>query len=205
MVKSVVEAPPFKNVVPVKVEEACEMRPAWKVWREVQVYAESDENGVPPLMHVPLIAKQPVVRLTPLPNVDEAVPETLSAPAMVVDAPTKRLPELVRFKSVVVALPVEEAMVKRLRLVSPRFARMDNLAHGDDVPMPKLLVLLAVPTKEFTRPDWSRKALPFCTIFDMTVLPILPPALMMIPSAEFELTTLLAMRLYDEPVPMRIP
>ena len=72
-VRLVVEAPPFKKVVPVKVEEACEMMPRLKVWRADQVYADAGLNGVPAVMHTPPWAKQPVVRLKPPAKVEVAV------------------------------------------------------------------------------------------------------------------------------------
>ena len=80
--------------------------------------------------HVPLIAKQPVVRFTPAPNVEVALVARLRAPAMVVE------PVFDTRKSVVVALPVEEAISKRLRLVSNTFAKILSLAFGVVVPMP---------------------------------------------------------------------
>ena len=75
-------------------------------------------------MHTPPIAKQPVVRLRPLEKVDDAPPACVRAPVL----------EIV--KSVVVAEPVEEAMLKSVVLVSPTLAKMESLAFGVVVPMP---------------------------------------------------------------------
>lgn len=67
IVRLVVEAPPFKNVTPVKVDDACETRPLWKIWSAVQVYPVVGENGVPPVTQTPATAKQPELMLMPPP------------------------------------------------------------------------------------------------------------------------------------------
>jgi hypothetical protein len=71
----------------------------------------------------------------------------LSAPAIVV------LPVLETRKSEVVAEPVVEAMLKRLRLESVRPAKMVSLAFGVVVPTPTLPLAARksdeVPTSEF--------------------------------------------------------
>ena len=63
--------PPLVEPLPI-VDEACEMNPAWNVWSCVQVYAVVGEKTVPPLMQTPFCAKQPLVRLSPLPKVEVA-------------------------------------------------------------------------------------------------------------------------------------
>src|SRR3954462_5276250 len=56
-----------------------------------------DDAELPLLVrHTPFIAKQPLPMLKPPPEVEVAVVARLSAPAMVVEAPTKRLPVMVR-------------------------------------------------------------------------------------------------------------
>jgi hypothetical protein len=53
-------------VKPVNVEEACERRPLWSVWRAVQVLAE-ERSWEFETRHVPFTAKQPEARFTPVP------------------------------------------------------------------------------------------------------------------------------------------
>jgi hypothetical protein len=66
LVNCVVLAPPFKNVVPVKVEELCEMRPLPKVCSAVQMLAEARSWALE-TRQVPPIATQPEARLRPVP------------------------------------------------------------------------------------------------------------------------------------------
>ena len=65
LVKSVVEA--FASCVkPVKVEEACEIRPDWNVWRALQMFADARSCAFP-TRQVPFTAKQPDAMLKPVP------------------------------------------------------------------------------------------------------------------------------------------
>ena len=91
----------MKSLAEMSVEDA----PAEKVWSAVHVLATDTDAPEPDPIHVPAIAKQPV---------------------------------LLTRKSVVVAAPVELAISKRLRLVSPIPAKMLSLALGVEVPIPTL-------------------------------------------------------------------
>jgi hypothetical protein len=130
LVRRVVDAPPFKKVVPVNVEDDCETKPDWKVWSAVHVLAAESETPEPTLRHVPFTAKHPLWILNPPPEVEVAAVARLRAPAIVVE------PVLETRKRVVVALPVVEPMVKRSRFVSPYPPKMVSLAFGVVVPIP---------------------------------------------------------------------
>ena len=69
----VVDAPPFKKVVPVNVEDACEMRPLWKVLSALQMLVVVVENAMAsvllvsvrplPMVSAPVIPVAPVERM----------------------------------------------------------------------------------------------------------------------------------------------
>jgi hypothetical protein len=89
---------------------------------------------------VPVCAKFKTER--PLPKVDEALPPTLSTPAIVVD------PVFETVKNVLVAkLFVVDAIVKRLRYGEVDAAKMERSALGVEVPMPRapVEVIVVVP------------------------------------------------------------
>ena len=122
---------------PTTVEEACERKPEEKFPRPVMVelpvemkaplnicscaqeLAEASKDALL-VRHVPPTEKQPAVRLRPLPKVEVPV-VTFSAvvwiPAPkveVAEAAEVMTPALLMLKRVVVELPLEDAMVKRL-------------------------------------------------------------------------------------------
>ena len=53
-------------VKPVKVEEACEIRPDWNVWRALQMFADARSCAFP-TRQVPFTEKQPPAMLKPVP------------------------------------------------------------------------------------------------------------------------------------------
>ena len=82
------------------------MRPLWKVLSALQMLVPLSETVPERLRQVPFTEKQPAPILIPLPlKVDVAFDAMLSAPAMVVEALTKRLPPMYALP-VVVAPPL---------------------------------------------------------------------------------------------------
>jgi hypothetical protein len=82
-------------------------------------------------------------------HVDLRPPENVE----VAPPPCVRTPVFDTEKSVVVALAVDDAMIKRFVFVSPRFAEMENFAHGLDVPMPTLPLMTGDDEVEVSEPE----------------------------------------------------
>jgi hypothetical protein len=134
------------------VEPICVVLANPKVLFPVQVFVSANKVVLaplllPPLIHVPLTAKQPVRRFIPVPNVEVAAAEILivfapvspierMVPGVVVPIPT--YPFEATSKAVEVAKPFVEDASAKSGAVPPAVAWTESAANGDEVPIPSL-------------------------------------------------------------------
>src|ERR1041385_6414771 len=143
MERFVVDAPPERFVHPVKVEEACEIIPCWNVCSAVHVLVPPRDTAPLPVKHTPLIAKQPLAILRPVPYI-VVVPlsgifiafcTAKADPGVEVPMPTKPLLSITNAVEVAPeALVLETAKSAE---VPPAFPAIEKRAHGVVVPTPR--------------------------------------------------------------------